>query len=153
MQISILVLLRPNGGTRMRYLNRIVISDHMYIIGDKSVTLMDWKPAFTRTRKNANSRARQTYNIQNATMPNTRITREEWRTLGKHQRCKATGRQWQIEDYCRYCPDFLIERSSEEAEDPCVQCGIRDTLREELEQSKASDSDNRESSQYKSRGD
>jgi hypothetical protein len=39
-----------------------------------------------------------------------------------------TGRQWQLEDYCKYCTSFLTPSE----EDPCVQCGIRDAIREEL---------------------
>jgi hypothetical protein len=80
-------------------------------------------------------------------MPNMQhLTKQEWYKLGHYQRAKKVGQQWQIEDYCKYCTDFLIERPQEDAEDPCVQCGIRDQLQNEH---KASDSSNRESSQYK----
>jgi hypothetical protein len=131
----------------MQYLNRIVIGSHMYIIGDKSVTLMNWNPKTTRTRANGHARARETYGISNALMPNMKhITVEQWREMGKHQRCKPHGKQWQLEDYCKYCTDFLIERPNEEDDDPCVQCGIRDTLQEEQRQYKAPDFNLRKSS-------
>jgi len=140
----------------MKYLNCIIIETHKYILGAKKVEYNDFKPKFTkqpRTHATKNTRTHEIYGIENPTMPNMHLTRHEWRQLGKHQRAKRTGRQWQIEDYCKYCTDFLIERPQEEAEDPCVQCGIRDALQEEREQSKAPDFILRKSSAKQPRGD
>jgi Tfp pilus assembly major pilin PilA len=50
---------------------------------------------------------------------------------------------WELSDYCKYCTDFLIERPEPIVNwkerigittDPCVKCGIRDTLQEEREE-------------------
>jgi hypothetical protein len=70
----------------------------------------------------------------NPNMPHLHVTKDEWRKLGKYQKPQRTGKQWQLEDYCQYCTEFLIVRTEEDAEDPCVKCGIRDTIREELTQ-------------------
>jgi hypothetical protein len=47
---------------------------------------------------------------------------------------RRTRKTWGLPDYCKYCTDFLTERTDEDAEDPCIKCGIRDTIREEQEQ-------------------
>jgi hypothetical protein len=47
---------------------------------------------------------------------------------------RRTRKTWGITDYCKYCTDFLTERPEADAEDPCIKCGIRDTIREEQEQ-------------------
>lgn len=56
---------------------------------------------------------------------------------------KRTANTWQLSDYCKYCTNFLIELTEPIANwkerigittDPCVRCGIRDTLQKEREE-------------------
>jgi hypothetical protein len=70
--------------------------------------------------------------IENALMPNTTITRNEWRNAG--QRIHTTTKQtWELKDHCKYCTDFLIERPEADAEDPCQKCGIHQAILNEQE--------------------
>lgn len=134
----------------MRYGNRILTELHIYILEKTGVKALD-QPQFqnaTHARNQRGIRTRQCYGIENPTMPQMpHITRHEWRQLGKLQKAERTGKTWQIEDYCRYCTNFLIELPEAIANwkertgrttDPCVKCGIRDTIREEQSHSSVS---------------
>jgi hypothetical protein len=49
----------------------------------------------------------------------------------KLPKSRLPKRNWKLADYCKYCTDFLIERTGDNAEDNCIQCGIRDQLQKE----------------------
>lgn len=65
--------------------------------------------------------------IENALMPNTTITKNEWRQAGdklrkQQERIKT---KWELRDHCKYCAN----------EDPesCDKCGILQALQDERE--------------------
>ncbi len=55
-------------------------------------------------------------------------TPEERQHTAKYTKPQKIGRQWQIEDYCKYCTTWLIETE----EDPCIQCGIREAINDSI---------------------
>ena len=58
------------------------------------------------------------------------IQRYERAKLAKYCKCSKIGRQWTLEDYCKYCTIEVPEDAPIE-KDPCHLCEIGNTLREE----------------------
>ncbi len=76
------------------------------------------------------------YSISNKTLPFTNQSPEERRRAAKYCKCSKTGRQWTLEDYCKYCTVEVPEDTPLE-KDPCALCGIAATLEEEREETLA----------------